>query len=62
MSNSNYDNESQLMKFAALNRRENRDGPVFARITQNLTSATLGRVRVLDALDGNLATARIRRD
>ena len=57
MSNSNYDNESQLMKFAALNIRENRDGPVFARITQNLTSATLGRVRVLDALDGNLATA-----
>jgi bifunctional DNA-binding transcriptional regulator/antitoxin component of YhaV-PrlF toxin-antitoxin module len=57
MSNSNYDNESQLMKFAALNIRENRDGPVFARITQNLTSATLGRVRLADAINGNTATA-----
>ena len=57
MSNSNYDNESQLMKFAALNIRENRDGPVFARITQNLTSATLGRVRIADAINGNTTTA-----
>ena len=57
MSNSNYDNESQLMKFAALNIRENRDGPVFARITQNLKSATIGRVRLADAINGNLSTA-----
>ena len=57
MSNSNYDNESQLMKFAALNIRENKDGPVFARITQNLTSATLGRVRIADAINGNTTTA-----
>ena len=57
MSNSNYDNESQLMKFAALNIRENRDGPVFARITQNLKSATIGRVRLADAINGNTATA-----
>ena len=57
MSNSNYDNESQLMKFAALNIRENKDGPVFARITQNLKSATLGRVRIADAINGNTTTA-----
>lgn len=57
MLNSNYDNESQLMKFAALNIRENRDGPVLSRITQNLTAATLGRVRLADALNGNLSTA-----
>jgi hypothetical protein len=57
MSNSNYDDESQLMKFAALNIRENRDGPVLSRITQNLTAATLGRVRLADALGGNLSTA-----
>lgn len=57
MSNSNYDDESQLMRFAALNIRENRDGPVFARITQNLTAATVGRVRLADAIGGNLSTA-----
>ena len=57
MSNSNYDNESQLMKFAALNIRENKDGPVFARITQNLKSATIGRVRLADAINGNMTTA-----
>lgn len=57
MSNSNYDNESQLMKFAALNIRENKDGPVLARITQNLKSATIGRVRLADAINGNTTTA-----
>jgi len=57
MSGQNFDNDSRLMKFATNNIRTNRLGPVFSRIEQNLTSATLGRVRVLDALDGNLATA-----
>ena len=57
MTGQNFDDDSRLMKFAAQNIRENKQGPVFARITQNLTSATLGRVRLADALDGNLATA-----
>ena len=57
VTNSNYDNESQLMKFAALNIRENKEGPVFARVAQNLTSATLGRVRIADAINGNTTTA-----
>ena len=57
MATENYDNESRLMQFAARNIRENSQGPVLARITQNLVAATYGRVRLIDALEGNLATA-----
>lgn len=57
MGGQNFENDSRLMKFATQNIRENKLGPVFARIQQNLTSATLGRVRLIDALEGNTATA-----
>jgi hypothetical protein len=57
MSNENYDSESELMKFAASNIRNNTEGPVFSRISQNLKAATIGRVRLIDALEGNIATA-----
>ena len=57
MSTDNYDNESELFKFAANNIRKNPQGPVFARIQQNLYAATVGRARLLDALNGNTATA-----
>ena len=57
MGGQNFDSDSRLMKFATQNIRENKQGPVFARLQQNLESATLGRVRALDALEGNTATA-----
>jgi len=57
MSSKNYETESELMKFAAWNIKDNPEGPVFSRIAQNLYSATVGRVRLIDALDGNIATA-----
>jgi len=57
MGGQNFDNDSRLMKFATQNIRENKQGPVLARLQQNLESATLGRVRVLDALGGNTSTA-----
>ena len=57
MTTDQYDTESQLMKFAAFNIRENPQGPVLARVTQNLVAATYGRVRLIDALEGNTATA-----
>ena len=57
MSTDNYDNESELFKFAANNIRNNPQGPVFARIQQNLYAATVGRARIADALNGNTATA-----
>ena len=57
MSTDNYDTESELMKFAALNMRLNQNGPVFSRINRNIEAATNGRLRILDALNGNTATA-----
>jgi hypothetical protein len=58
LSNSNYDNESELFKFAASYIRDrNEKGPFYARLQQNLYTATVGRVRILDALNGNLSTA-----
>ena len=57
MTGKNFDNDSKLMQFAVKNIRENKQGPVFSRITQNLTSATLGRIRIADAIDGSLSTA-----
>ena len=57
MGGQNFESDSRLMKFATQNIRENKLGPVFARIQQNLESATLGRVRLIDALEGNTATA-----
>jgi hypothetical protein len=57
MSTDNYDTESELMKFAALNMRLNSNGPVFSRINRNIEAATNGRLRILDALNGNTATA-----
>ncbi len=57
MTTNDYDSESKLMQFAAWNIKNNKQGPVLARITQNLVAATYGRVRLLDALNGNTATA-----
>jgi hypothetical protein len=58
MSTGNYDTESELFKFAASYIRDkDQKGPVYARIAQNLYTATSGRVRLLDALNGNTSTA-----
>ena len=57
MTTSNYEHESELMKFAAWNIKKNTEGPFFARMRQNLYTTTSGKVRLLDALEGNLSTA-----
>lgn len=57
MTGKKFDNDSKLMQFAVKNIRTNNDGPVLSRIRQNLTTATLGRVNLIDALNGNLSTA-----
>jgi hypothetical protein len=57
MNTNNYDTESELFKFAAYNIKNNTSGPVYARIAQNIEKTTLGRVRLLDALNGNSAAA-----
>jgi hypothetical protein len=56
MGTSSFDSESELFKFAANNMRNNHEGPVYARIQQNL-NAISGKARILDALNGNIATA-----
>jgi hypothetical protein len=53
MTTNNYDTESELFKFAAKNIKTNTQGPVLARIQQNLTNATTSKVRILDAISGN---------
>ena len=57
MTGQNFDNDSRLMKFATSNIRDNKQGPVFSRIQSNLEAATIGRVRIIDALNGNTSTA-----
>lgn len=57
LTNDKFDTESELMKFAAWNIKENPEGPFFSRVQQNLEAAIVGRVRLIDALEGNLATA-----
>ena len=57
MNTDQYDMESELFKFAANNIKNNTDGPVYSRIAQNVEKNTLGRVRILDALNGNTTTA-----
>ena len=57
MNTNTYDTESELFKFAAYNIKNNTSGPVYSRIAQNVEKTTLGRVRILDALNGNSASA-----
>lgn len=57
LNTSNYEFESRLAQFANYHLTESPDGPVQARIRQNLTTATLGRARILDAINGNLSSA-----
>ena len=54
---STYQNESELFKFAANNIQHNTQGPVYSRIAQNVEKNTLGRARILDALNGNTTSA-----
>jgi hypothetical protein len=57
MNTSSYEDESELMKFASWYIRESEYGPVYSRLQQNLYATTYGRLRILDALEGNTTTA-----
>ena len=56
MTTNNYDTESELFKFAAHNIRTNNNGPVLARISQNLYTATVAKNKIGEALMGNTTT------
>lgn len=64
MSHQNYDDESELLKFAAWNINSNPEGPFFARLQSNLYKTTAGKINLIDALEGdpvyaaNLVTGR----
>ena len=57
ISNDTYNTESELFKFASNYISKDRNGPVQSRIASNLDRSINGRVRILDALNGNTATA-----
>jgi hypothetical protein len=57
LSTNNFEDESELFKFAATTIKNDPDGPFRARVRQNLESNTIGRIRLIDALNGNTATA-----
>ena len=52
----NYDTESELFKFAANNIRTNPQGPVLARISQNLNTTINAKNKIGEALGGNTTT------
>jgi hypothetical protein len=58
LTNNNFSTESELFKFAASYIKDTtQKGPIYARIEQNLEKTTNGKNRLLDALNGNTATA-----
>lgn len=57
LNSSNYEFESKLAQFSNKYLKDDPNGPVQSRIRQNLETATLGRLRILDALNGNTASA-----
>jgi hypothetical protein len=57
LNSDNYDNESNLMKFSSNFIKNDPNGPIKARIAQNLESNISGKIRVLDALDGFSSSA-----
>ena len=57
LKNDDYSSESELLKFAAYNIKTDPNGAFRSRISQNLNRAINGRIRLLDALNGNTSTA-----
>jgi hypothetical protein len=57
LSTNNFDDESELFKFAATTIKNDPDGPFRSRVRQNFEANTVGRIRLFDALNGNTATA-----
>ena len=53
----NFNSESELFKFAAHYIKDDRNGPLHSRIEQNLYTSTIGRLNLIDALNGNTSTA-----
>lgn len=52
-----YDSESKLFQFASSYIKNSPEGPIYSRLTRNIEKTINGKVRILDALNGNTTTA-----
>jgi hypothetical protein len=52
-----YDSESKLFQFASSYIKNSPEGPIYSRLTRNIEKTINGKVRLLDALNGNTSTA-----
>jgi hypothetical protein len=52
-----YDSESKLFQFASSYIKNSPEGPIYSRLTRNIEKTINGKVRLLDALNGNTTTA-----
>jgi hypothetical protein len=52
-----YDTESKLFQFASSYIKNSPEGPIYSRVTRNIEKTINGKVRLLDALNGNTTTA-----
>lgn len=52
LNSNDYENESNLMKFSLNYIKNDPNGPIKARIAQNLESNITGKIRIFDAIDG----------
>ena len=52
-----YDNESKLFQFASSYIKNSPEGPIYSRLTRNIEKTINGKVRLIDALNGNTSTA-----
>ena len=52
-----YDRESKLFQFASSYIKNSPDGPIYSRLSRNIEKTINGKVRLLDALNGNTSTA-----
>jgi hypothetical protein len=52
-----YDSESKLFQFASSYIKNSPEGPIYSRLTRNIEKTINGKVRLIDALNGNTSTA-----
>jgi hypothetical protein len=52
-----YDSESKLFQFASSYIKNSPEGPIYSRLTRNIEKTVNGKIRLLDALNGNTTTA-----
>lgn len=57
LDSTNYESDTQLAKFSNKYLRDDENGPLISRVKQNFQRESVGRLRLIDALEGNTSTA-----